>query len=286
MVGQIRAELEHELSIPDKSLFLMNLSGAAEFKQVLPDEKSLRDLGLKPGDRAGIELRINYYQEQVAEEYVMPDCLELKVMNDRGEERIISVHVQRPVMDKPYFGGYRNKMTGATYHHAVTQTAPIQKKDVHIIRFHREAQTYEYRTRSTQCKREAGTQMEKVGLYVDQRDDVVMKPRRPYFSSADKAFKRTRQLRQARQVLQRTRDFVILTAVDPEGVLLKLKVPQRDIPKLGGKKWDPDYRPIEDFFEPWAQQFASSEQQAGYGLVSQFDELTEPWMEGGATFAF
>ncbi|CAK9085705.1 IQ and ubiquitin-like domain-containing protein, partial [Durusdinium trenchii] len=218
MVGQIRAELEHELSIPDKSLFLMNLSGAAEFKQVLPDEKSLRDLGLKPGDRAGIELRINYYQEQVAEEYVMPDCLELKVMNDRGEERIISVHVQRPVMDKPYFGGYRNKMTGATYHHAVTQTAPIQKKDVHIIRFHREAQTYEYRTRSTQCKREAGTQMEKVGLYVDQRDDVVMKPRRPYFSSADKAAlvlekcvmiqchargmiarRRTRQLRQARQ---------------------------------------------------------------------------------------
>ena len=25
-----------------------------------------------------------------------------------------------------------------------------------------------------------------VGLYVDQRDDVLMKPRRPYFSSADK----------------------------------------------------------------------------------------------------
>lgn len=218
LVGQIRADLEHELSIPDKSLFLMNLSGAAEFKQVLPDEKSLRDLGLKPGDRAGIELRINYYQEQAAEEYVMPDCLELKVVNDRGEERIISVHVQRPVMEKPYFGGYRNKMTGATFHHAVTQTAPIHKKDVHIIRFHREAQTYEYRTRSTQCKREAGTQMEKVGLYVDQRDDVVMKPRRPYFSSADKAAlvlekcvmiqchargmlarRRTRQLRQARQ---------------------------------------------------------------------------------------
>ena len=63
------------LSIPEKSLFLMNLSGAAEasqipcfpkrsagllvacawclaqFKQVLPDDRSLRDLGLKPGDR-------------------------------------------------------------------------------------------------------------------------------------------------------------------------------------------------------------------------------------------
>lgn len=218
LVGQIRTDLEHELSIPEKSLFLMNLSGAAEFKQVLPDDKSLRELGLKPGDRAGIELRINYYQEQAAEDYVMPDCLELKVVNDRGEERIMSVHVQRPVMEKPYFGGYRNKMTGAMYHHAVTQTAPVQKKDVHIIRFHREAQTYEYRTRSTQCKREAGTQMEKVGLYVDQREDVTMKPRRPYFSSADKAAlvlekcvmiqchargmiarRRTRQLRQARE---------------------------------------------------------------------------------------
>ncbi|CAJ1346388.1 unnamed protein product [Effrenium voratum] len=218
LVGQIRSDLEHELSIPDKSLFLMNLSGAAELKQVLPDERSLRDLGLKPGDRAGIELRINYYQEQPAEEYVMPDCLELKVVNDRGEERMISVHVQRPVMEKPYFGGYRNKQNGATYHHAVTQTAPIQKKDIHVIRFHREAQTYEYRTRSTQCKRDNGTQMEKVGLYIDSRDDVIMQPRRPYFSSADKAAlllekcvmiqchargmiarRRTRQLRQARQ---------------------------------------------------------------------------------------
>eukprot|EP00438_Fugacium_kawagutii_P035228 Skav227187 [mRNA] locus=scaffold2048:68037:102381:+ [translate_table: standard] len=180
LVGQIRADLEHELSIPDKSLFLMNLSGAAEFKQVLPDDKSLRDLGLKPGDRGGIELRINYYQEQAAEEYVMPDCLELKVMNDRGEERIISVHVQRPVMEKPYFGGYRNKMTGSTW-------AP--RRCITLW-----AQTYEYRTRSTQCKREAGTQMEKVGLYVDQRDDVVMKPRRPYFSSADKAEQRVQRV--------------------------------------------------------------------------------------------
>ena len=76
----------------------------------------------------------------------------------------------------------------ARYHHAVTQTAPVQKKDVHTLRFHREAessagiervketqlrwgpehcdfvrqaQTYEYRTRSTQCKRDNGTQMDK-----------------------------------------------------------------------------------------------------------------------------
>mmetsp|Transcript_15345 Transcript_15345/g.42064 ORF Transcript_15345/g.42064 Transcript_15345/m.42064 type:complete len:522 (+) Transcript_15345:152-1717(+) len=186
-VDQIRAELETELSIPEHSLFLMNLSGAAEVRDVLPGEKSLFSLGLKPGDKGGIELRINYYHEQPAEEYVMPDTLELKVVDDRGEEKLVIVHVQRPIMEKPYLGGFRNKHSGTEYHHAVTQTAPVQKKELHSIRFHREVQTYEYRTRSTQCKRDNGTQMEKNGLFVDTRGDVEMVPRRPYFSSADKA---------------------------------------------------------------------------------------------------
>merc|ERR1719161_3334908 len=117
----------------------------------------------------------------------MPDTLELRVKDGRGIEKIVTVHVQRPVMEKPYLGGFRNKETGTTYHHSVTQTAPLQKKEIHTIRFHREVQTYEYRTRSTQCKRENGTQMAKAGLYIDSNNDVLMTPRKPYFSSADKA---------------------------------------------------------------------------------------------------
>lgn len=31
----------------------------------------------------------------------MPDVLELSVVNEHGEERTITVHVQRPVMEKP-----------------------------------------------------------------------------------------------------------------------------------------------------------------------------------------
>jgi len=186
-IRRIRTELETELSIPENSLFLMNMSGSVEHRDILPDDQALHDFGLKHGDRIGIELRINYYQEQVAEEYVMPDVLELKVMDARGQEKIITVHVQRPVIEKPYLGGYRNKEHGANYHHAVTQTAPLQKKEVHAIRFHREVQTYEYRTRSTQCKKENGTQMSKAGLYIDTNKDVELSPRRPYFSSADKA---------------------------------------------------------------------------------------------------
>lgn len=214
----IREGLEGELSIPGNSLCLMNLTGAVEVRSTLQDEMTLGLLGVKPGDRVGIELRINYYQEQPAEEYVMPDTLELKVMNAHGEEKIITVHVQRPITEKPYLGGFRNKESGSMYHHALTQTAPTQKKEIQPIAFHREVQTYEYRTRSTQCKKDNGTQMLKTGLYIDAVNDIVLTPRKPYFSSADKAAltlemcvviqchargmmarRRSRQLRKARQ---------------------------------------------------------------------------------------
>merc|ERR550537_1997233 len=104
----------------------MNLTGAAQASGTLQDDMTLGLLGVKPGDRVGIELRINYYQEQPAEEYVMPDTLELKVADAQGAEKVVTVHVQRPVMEKPYLGGFRNKQSGSMFHHAVTQTAPMQ----------------------------------------------------------------------------------------------------------------------------------------------------------------
>jgi hypothetical protein len=186
-VRNMRSELETELSIPENSLFLMNMTGSAECRDMLPDDQAMHEFGLKPGDRIGIELRINYYQEQAPDEYVMPDVLELPVKDSSGQEKLVTVHVQRPVIEKPYLGGFRNKESGVTFHHAVTQTAPLQKKEIHAIRFHREVQTYEYRTRSTQCKRENGTQMSKAGLYIDTNKDYEIAPRKPYFSSADKA---------------------------------------------------------------------------------------------------
>lgn len=186
-IARIRADLEGELSVPENTLFLMNLSGTVEIRDVLPDAKSLLELGIRPGDRVGIELRINYYQEQPAEEYVMPDTLEFRVANAQGEQNVVTVHVQRPLAEKPYLGGYRSRQTGALYHHATTQTVPQQKKVVSLIRFHREVQTYQCRTRSTQCLRDNGTQMPKTGVYIDDFNNYELNPRRPYFNSADKA---------------------------------------------------------------------------------------------------
>ena len=53
-----------------------------------------------------------------------------------------------------------------------------------------------------------------------------------------------------------------------------------DQPRIPKTTWDPTYRPMPETFEPWAQLFESSELCAGYGLVSEVDELHEPWMIG------
>ena len=53
-----------------------------------------------------------------------------------------------------------------------------------------------------------------------------------------------------------------------------------DQPRMPKTTWDSTYRPMPEIFEPWAQLFESSELCAGYGLVSEVDELCEPWMIG------
>merc|ERR1719261_557083 len=112
-----------------------------EIRDMLDPERSLAELGLHVDDKVGIELRINYYQEQPAEEYVMPDTLELKITDARNEKRIVTVHVERPMAEKPYLGGFRNKQSGHQYHHAFTQTPAFKQKDTSTIKFHRECQT-------------------------------------------------------------------------------------------------------------------------------------------------
>lgn len=54
------------------------------------------------------------------------------------------------------------------------------------VTYHREVQTYEYRTRSTQAAREQSTQAARAGLYLSCDTDKVLEAR-PYFSSADLA---------------------------------------------------------------------------------------------------
>lgn len=79
-------------------------------------------------------------------------------------------------------GGYRNKRTGTRYHHAGCQTEKTPTNWSGIEKFHRETQTAKVVTRSQQTTREAGTQMSRNDIYVDDRDDKYLTPK-PYFDS-------------------------------------------------------------------------------------------------------
>lgn len=47
-----------------------------------------------------------------------------------GQEiKEILVNVDKPRLNKPFLGGYRDKFTGKEYHHATAQTLPRRRQD-------------------------------------------------------------------------------------------------------------------------------------------------------------
>jgi hypothetical protein len=52
---------------------------------------TLAQYRLNPHDRIGIELRINYYQEQPVSSYVMPDVLGIQVKDKTGNLKVVQV---------------------------------------------------------------------------------------------------------------------------------------------------------------------------------------------------
>ena len=93
----------------------------------------------------------------------------------------MTVAVEKQQRPKPYFGGFRNNRSGITFHHAFTQTD--QTANYHPEKNERQVQTYQYKTKSTTMNREFGIQMEKAGLFIDDRNSTIIYPK-PYFSSA------------------------------------------------------------------------------------------------------
>lgn len=78
---------------------------------------------------------------------------------------------------KQYLGGYRHKHSGMVLHNACSQTQPVKEAELpkpNKERFCRESQTVDVKVRSTQSKREFGTQMPRPDLLLDiSRDRIV-----------------------------------------------------------------------------------------------------------------
>ena len=108
--------------------------------------------------------------------------IEFKIQDKEHNPKLVMIELNKIKYKKPYYGGYVNKKNGTYYYHAYAQTD--QYKNSYVVKEERDAQTYEYKTRSTKMFREFGTQMAYTGLFIDERQDKVLEPSE-YFN-ADK----------------------------------------------------------------------------------------------------
>jgi len=120
--------------------------------------------------------------------YRMPEYIEVKVhVDETGEDHFLMVFIEKAKYPKRYLGGYRHKLNGAIFHHASVQTeistGKKALKDTSKL-FSRDTQTAEFVTKSQQTRREAGTQMKRVDLYMDDSKDHEITAKE-YFSSEE-----------------------------------------------------------------------------------------------------
>lgn len=184
-VLEIKERLGQDLQLPVQAL---RLKGGN-----IEESHDIRHLN--PSKEHEIEVYIQREIAAAASTYKMPDCVEVVIHYDDEDipSKTVSVHIVREDRNtpKPYLGGYRNKKTGAIYHHAYTQRESEKLREAleaqeaanNTVKYTRETQTAEVITCSAQTRRETGTQMKRSDLAVDDTKDKTISPREEYFDS-------------------------------------------------------------------------------------------------------
>ncbi|XP_048642007.1 IQ and ubiquitin-like domain-containing protein isoform X3 [Marmota marmota marmota] len=99
-----------------------------------------------------------------------------------NQYQVVTVEIIKSDFHKPFLGGFKHKITGIEYHNAGTQTVPKYirgKKQA----FSRDTQTVSQRKKLQQTTNTTSTQMSKIGVYVSNITDKLLKPG-DYFSAA------------------------------------------------------------------------------------------------------
>ncbi|XP_008256482.3 IQ motif and ubiquitin-like domain-containing protein isoform X2 [Oryctolagus cuniculus] len=95
----------------------------------------------------------------------------------------VAVEIIKCDFHKPFLGGFRHKITGVEYHNAGTQTVPKKISGKSNV-FCRDTQTVFQRKKFQQTTNTTSTQMTKIGVYVSNITDKLVKPRE-YFSAEE-----------------------------------------------------------------------------------------------------
>ncbi|KAG2484208.1 hypothetical protein HYH03_016943 [Edaphochlamys debaryana] len=149
--------------------------GGSTLPAVIPEDQSVSQLAALAAHPAHIET------------YIAPGLKAIDVEVEQGPgmpHRMVRVLLDFTQQDrKPYLGGFRNKRTGAVYHHAASQTPRAPKYSEADRKLSRETQTVKAKQHSQQTVREQATQMARPGLDMDDTYDKEVTPGR--YQTAD-----------------------------------------------------------------------------------------------------
>ncbi|KAL6057341.1 hypothetical protein STEG23_019236, partial [Scotinomys teguina] len=155
--------------------------------KVVGNNESLVQYGVKPQEIVQVEISSIYPDQypirrvEGLSEGSQILTVTVQTGTDRYEE--VTVEIVKSDFHKPFLGGFRHKTTGVEYHNAGTQTIP-RKLPVKPNRFCRDTQTVFQRKKMQQTTNTTSTQMTKIGVYVSNMTDKLLKPGK-YFTAAE-----------------------------------------------------------------------------------------------------
>ncbi|XP_044802769.2 IQ and ubiquitin-like domain-containing protein isoform X2 [Bubalus bubalis] len=159
---------------------------------VLKNHETLLQHGIKPQDVVQVEmfsLHPDLYPvRRIARPAEASQVITVRVQTGIDQYQEVAVEMIKSDFHKPFLGGFRHKITGIEYHNAGTQTVP-KKIPEKPNAFCRDTQTVFQKGKLQQTTNTTSTQMTKIGVYVSNITDKLVKPGK-YFSAAEYHAKR------------------------------------------------------------------------------------------------
>nr|XP_020765141.1 IQ and ubiquitin-like domain-containing protein [Odocoileus virginianus texanus] len=194
----LRCLKDHFSSLLGVPAFVLQIRCAGT---VLKNHETLLQHGIKPQDIVQVEMfslqQDLYPIRRIARSAAASQIITVRVQTGIDQYQEVAVEMIKSDFHKPFLGGFRHKITGIEYHNAGTQTVP-KKIPEKLNAFCRDTQTVFQKGKLQQTTNTTSTQMTKIGVYVSNITDKLVKPGK-YFSAAEYHAKRLQAFRIWRQ---------------------------------------------------------------------------------------
>ncbi|KAL2777623.1 IQ and ubiquitin-like domain-containing protein [Daubentonia madagascariensis] len=181
IVKYLKDHFSFLLGIPSYAL-QMTYSGI-----ILKNNETLVQHGVKPQEIIQVEIFSThpdmYPIKRIRRLSDVSQIITVTIQTGIDEYQEVPVEIVKSDFHKPFLGGFRHKITGIEYHNAGTQTVPKKIPERPSV-FCRDTQTVFQRKRLQQTTNTTSTQMTKIGVYVSNMTDKLVKPGK-YFSAAE-----------------------------------------------------------------------------------------------------